>query len=128
MAGTAPEQTLFTVSGKPEAVERIIQLLDDGVAHLAFESSPRTKRTSGTEPRDNEYRIHPVYSAVFEISWRKKRRVAFDAEALEHLILNPSSGISELLGAELLDAEDLPEQLALFAPFYRSSSESQGST
>lgn len=121
---TAPEQTMFTVSGDVDAVNRVVALLADGVAHLAFESSPRTKRTSGSEPKDLEYRIHPVYSAFFEISYRRKRRISFDAAALETIIVNPSAGIAGLLGAPPDDDDELPEQMALFAPFYRTSASS----
>lgn len=119
-AGVAPEQNLFTVTGDAHSVNQIVRLLDDGVGHLAFESFPRSKRTSGNEPGDNEYRIHPIYSAFFEISHRKKRRVSFDAATLEGLIDNPAVGIASLLGAKISEDEDLPVQLGLFAPFYRT--------
>jgi hypothetical protein len=121
-AGVAPEQNLFTLTGEANSVNNLVRLLNDGIGHLAFESFPRSKRTSGNEPGDNEYRIHPIYSAFFEISHRKKRRVAFDAATLEQLIDNPALGIASLLSAPISDDDDLPEQLGLFAPFYRTPS------
>jgi hypothetical protein len=118
MEGTAPEQTRFTLSGDATSVNEVVALLEDGVGHLAFEASPRTMRTSIGEPRDNEYRLHPIFSAFFDISYRKKRRVTFDARDLLEVIVNPSVGIAKLLDAPLGDVEDLPEQMALFVPFF----------
>ncbi len=118
-AGMAPEQNFFTVTGSPEDVDEMTTLLKEGVGHLAFEAALRSKRTSVGEPNDDEYRIHPVFCAFFEISYRKKRRVAFDAGALMRMIAEPASGIAELLSAPPSEEADLPEQLALFAPFFR---------
>ena len=118
-AGTAPEQNAFTVTGSPDEAEQIVKLITDGIGHLAFESFSRSKRTSVNEPSDYEYRIHPIFSAMFEISHRKKRRIAFDAGALLELITNPGNGIHKLLGEAVAADDELPEQLGLFAAFFR---------
>lgn len=123
--GTAPEQSAFTVGGSPDDVNTILELLADGVGHLAFESFARSKRTSGAEPGDLEYRIHPIYSAVFEISHRRKRRIAFDASVLLELIESPAAGISKLLGNGTSGDDELPEQLGLFAAFFREKPSSK---
>ncbi|MBK8940863.1 MAG: hypothetical protein IPM79_25405 [Polyangiaceae bacterium] len=123
--GMAPEQNAFTVGGSPPDVNKVLDLLADGVGHLAFESFARSKRTSGTEPGDLEYRIHPIYSALFEISHRRKRRIAFDASVLLELIESPAAGISKLLDNRTSGDDELPEQLGLFAAFFRENPPSE---
>jgi hypothetical protein len=69
--------------------------------------------------RDDEYRLHPIFCAFFEISHRRKRRLTFDASDLLFVLEKPSSAISSLLdGASQTKDEDLPEQLAFFSSFY----------
>lgn len=87
--GRAPEPTSFVLSGSAEAVAKAHQLLREGVVHLAFEVSPRTKATSETEMRDDEYRLHPIFAPFFEMSYRRKRRITIDADAIERLLIGP---------------------------------------
>jgi hypothetical protein len=117
--GRTPEVTHFLVNGAPEqgAIER---LLSDGVAHLAFVVTPRTKATSSNQTRDNEYRLHPIFCAFFEISHRRKRSLTFSASDLELAIEHPSRGIALLLGKRQSPDDDLPEQLAFFSTFFTS--------
>lgn len=118
--GHAPEITSFVLSGAAEPMQRVRALLSEGVAHLAFEATPRTKATSVVELRDDEYRLHRIFCAFFEISHRKKRRMTFDAERLLAVLGDhPSRAISDLLdGGGQTPTEKLPEQLAFFSPFY----------
>lgn len=121
--GRTPEVTSFVLTGRPDDVERISTLLAEGVAHLAFESEPRTKLTTNAEMRDEEYRLHRIFCAFFEISHRKKRRTTFDAgQLLNVLSENPSRAISALLVNKQQSTEDeLPEQLAFFSAFYEGN-------
>jgi len=97
---------------------RAAALLRNGVAHLAFEASPRTKATS-PELRDDEYRLHPIFCPFFEYSHRRKRRITLDAGSLMRLSSNPSQAIAEMLGnRQQVEAAELPEQLAMFTDFY----------
>ncbi|WP_415764874.1 ORC-CDC6 family AAA ATPase [Pseudomonas frigoris] len=119
-SGKTPEVTSFVLSGSQAGASRIHELLQEGVGHLAFESDPRTKSTSNAELRDDEYRLHRIFSAFFEISHRKKRRMTIDASTLISVIEDrPSRAISTLLDDRpQTTEEELPEQLALFSAFY----------
>lgn len=118
--GKTPEVTSFVLSGSLAEVGQAHTLLQEGVGHLAFESDPRTKSTSSSEVRDEEYRLHRIFSAFFEISHRKKRRMTIDAKHLLSVLEDrPSKAISILLDDRPQTTEDeLPEQLALFSAFY----------
>lgn len=117
-ASKTPEVTSFILTGDPNDQQKIRKILLEGVGHLAFTVSPRTKET-GVEIKDDEYRIHPIFSTYFVISHRKKRRRPFDASDLLSVITNPSKGMDRLLGStERTVDEELPEQLAFFSAFY----------
>ena len=117
-----PEVTSFVLTGDSYSQHKIRSLLSDGVGHLAFAVSPRTKET-GLEIKDDEYRIHPIFSAYFVISHRKKRRKIFDAADLLDVISNPAKGMDNLLGGiEITTDDELPEQLAFFSAFYEGGS------
>lgn len=118
--GRTPEVTSFVLSGRPSDIDQVAEILADGVAHLAFEADPRTKSTSNAEMKDDEYRLHPIFCAFFEISHRKKRRTSFNARYLLDVIEeSPSRAISAMLeGDPQVHEDDLPEQLALFSAFY----------
>jgi hypothetical protein len=115
----APETNAFVLGGSPLARGEIEATLRDGVAHQAFEATPRTKATSSTEMRDEEYRIHPIYAPFFEFSHRRKRRTTFEAEALLLVRTKPKQAIRKLLGdsADRSREADLP-QLRMFSSFY----------
>lgn len=126
--GHSPERTTFVLSGASSAKKEVSDLLRNGVAHLAFEAAPRTKATSDTEIRDEEYRLHPIFAPFFEFSHRRKRRVTFPAEVLQGLTRKrPSAVIRALLREEeQAPVEDLPLQLALFEKFFYQESEGAG--
>jgi hypothetical protein len=118
-AGKTPEVTSFVLTGEPVAIEKMKELLAEGVGNLAIETTARTKATSSNELKDEEYRLHPIYYAFFEISHRRKRRTTFDAGTLLKLITKTAPAISELLNHETQSVpEDLPTQLAFFSAFY----------
>lgn len=125
----APEINSFVLTGEKENKDKIVRLLNEGVGHLAFEAEPRTKATTNYELRDDEYRLHRIFTGFFEFSHRKKRRTTFDAlHLLEVLESKPSSAISKLVENKDIHASsnrnpiseinDLPEQLAFFSSFY----------
>lgn len=122
--GRTPEVTQFVLSGNPASVQKIRKLLDEGVAYLAFDVAPRTKATTAVEMRDDEYRLHPIFCAFFEISHRRKRRTTFDADHLLQVLQKPSKAISSMLeGAEQTAETELPDQLAFFSTFFGGGSE-----
>jgi hypothetical protein len=121
-AGRAPEQNLFVVSGPQQSREMVDSILAEGVAHLAFEATPRTKATSQAEMRDDEYRLHPIFCGFFEFSHRRKRRITFPADTLLKLSTRPAEAITEMLdNREQTESENLPEQLAMFTDFFGAS-------
>lgn len=119
-AGRAPEQNSFVLSSGGDAREQVMQLLADGVAHLAFESDPRTKPTSTSELRDEEYRLHPIFCPFFEYSHRRKRRITIKPEDIIRLRTEPNRAIADMTGRKRgqLPKKDLPEQLAMFSDFF----------
>jgi hypothetical protein len=121
--GRAPEVTSFVVAGNSQQSLEIASLLSEGVGHLAFEVDPRTKATTNSELKDDEYRLHRIFCAFFEISHRKKRRMTFDARDLLGVLHDkPSKAIAALLGdQQQSDEANLPEQLALFSAFYEDT-------
>lgn len=125
--GRTPEVTSFTLGGDSAERKAATELLSEGVGHLAFEVDPRTKATTHLEIKDEEFRLHRIFCAFFEISHRKKRRTTFDARnLLDVLENNPSRAISALLGNRSQTNEDqLPEQLAFFSAFYENKGKDQ---
>ncbi len=126
----APEINSFVLTGDKEHRDQVIELLREGVGHLAFEAEPRTKATTNNELRDDEYRLHRIFTGFFEFSHRKKRRTTFDAKHLiEVLEDKPAKAITKLVeGKEgsnssnvkqkRIEVEELPEQLAFFTNFF----------
>jgi hypothetical protein len=115
----APEQNSFVISGTGTSKKAVIDLLAEGVAHLAFEETAKTKATSTLEMKDEEYRIHPIFCAFFEFSHRRKRRVTFDASSLLKLASKPSQALGEMMSErEVTPADELPAQLAMFTDFF----------
>jgi hypothetical protein len=114
----APEINSFVLTGTNTDKETLVNLLNEGVGHLAFD----------------EYRLHRIFTGFFEISHRKKRRTTFDAaDMLDVLKSKPSIAISKLVERQddnsdesnkkvtRVAIEDLPEQLAFFSTFYEES-------
>ena len=119
-AGRTPEVNSFIVNGNQHELKKVGELLSEGVGHLAFEVSPRTKATTSMEMKDDEYRLHRIFSGFFEISHRKKRRTIFGAKDLIAILDDkPSKVISSIIGGQdQTNEDDLPEQLAFFNTFY----------
>lgn len=118
--GKAPEVTSFILSGSSGSINEISKILAEGVGHLAFDVEPATKLTSKAEIREDEYRLHRIFSAFFEISHRKKRRTILDSKNLISVLGDhPGRAISSMLNNKAqITEENLPDQLALFSTFY----------
>jgi len=119
--GKTPERTFFVLGGRPDAQKQVLSLLEEGVANLAFEVTPRTKATTQREMRDDEFRLHPIFAAFFEYSHRRKRRCVFAAETLLLVLENPSAALAELIERAPTALEELPDQLAMFSDFYEAA-------
>ncbi len=120
--GRAPEVTQFVVAGAPLERSEVERLLREGSSHQALECRPRTKATSEAEMRDDEYRLHPIFSPYFEFSHRRKRRLSVLASDLLLIRRNPRQAIARMLhGTPQSGPDEWPEQLTLYEPFYESS-------
>lgn len=109
----APERTSFTLKGQRQDVDQLVKLLDEGCSILAFVREHTTKRTSATEPRNHEYRIHPILTPHFCIPYRKKRKSEIDAAALKEALRSEDAArslVRRVVG--ILESE--PDQDTLF--------------
>jgi hypothetical protein len=130
--GHAPEVNQFSLSEGIPSLKlkksvplklKINDLIDLSISHLALRRSISTK-LSQNEPRAFDYSIHPIYSALFQISHRKKRKLSLNLQDIEALINNPKTVIDKIMQrhnrANLPDADlDLKDvtsgtQLRLF--------------
>jgi hypothetical protein len=86
----APELTNFVLSTEGGDAERaeLLKLLDAGVRNNAIIRMDGTKLQERSEVRATEYRLHPILSAYFTISWRLKRHLVL----LPQILLELSAG------------------------------------
>lgn len=101
--GHAPEINQFTLNDgeandTPEDsyTINISSLLEASISHLAIRRSISTKLSSN-DPKSYDYSIHPIYSALFQISHRKKRKLSLSKNNLTELITDQKSAIDKLL-------------------------------
>ena len=97
-------------------------LVSEAVMHLALQRFPGTKPTQTGDTEDYDYMLHPIFSPLFAISYRRKRKAALGKLQLLGLVRHPRPTIRDILAGSnrALDFdEDLPEQLVLFDAFYR---------
>ena len=126
-AGHAPEVNQFHVSDygqDKETDRRVVELLTDGVTHLALVRYRANKLQESHDVRNWDYFIHPVFSAFFGFSHRQKRKM--EVRAVELLALtgdDSASTIKTILKRQNRDSpSDLPEQMKLFSGYYAISS------
>ena len=131
VVGHAPEVNQFQVSfgqetdsSPDEATGAVERLLTSAVMHLALLRSLGNKPGDVGDIKDNDYMMHPIYSALFEFSPRRKRKMTLSPRDVLGLIQSHKETIRAVLRANnrCLDSE-LPEQLTLFERFYDADSE-----
>lgn len=122
--GHTPEVNQFQLAvpknddseSKLEAAER---LLNSAVMHLALVRSLGNKPGDVGDTKEYDYMIHPIYSALFEISPRRKRKTSLTPDEALALIKHPKESIRRVLKDNNRPFETaLPEQLTLFGRFY----------
>jgi hypothetical protein len=89
--------------------------------HLALQRFPGTKPTQAGDTEDYDYMLHPIFSPLFAISYRQKRKVTLGKLQLLGLVRSPRITIREILAGSnrALDFdEELPDQLVLFEAFF----------
>jgi hypothetical protein len=136
----APEVTQFSIEDLkgdlfgegpvPEAPSRPLEEYDDqarrllaeAITHLALIQLPATK-LSGASIREYDYMLHPIFSALFSYSYRRKRKMTLSSEELLGLVNEPRRTIREILERnnrpEPAGEEELPEQMRLFDRYLR---------
>jgi hypothetical protein len=120
--GHAPEVNQFHLSDQSRGDE-IENLLSSAVMHLALIRSPGNKLADEADTREYDYRIHPIYSAFFDFSYRRKRKMMLSGAQLIGLIKTPKSTIREILAQSnrtYESDEPLPDQLRLFESYYHA--------
>ena len=126
--GHAPEVNQFHLAdfnSEKDAVReeelKALRLLESAVMHLALLRWPGNKLGAETATKDYDYAIHPIFSAFFVFSYRKKRKMVLSAADLLGFIEQSPKTIREVLARSNRDSDALPEQLEIFHTFYASS-------
>lgn len=89
--------------------------------HLALVRQTGTKPVDQSETKDFDYMIHPIFSAFFVFSHRRKRKMSLTCQDIEGLIQSHRRTIRDILARHHRpdpDPGDLPQQLTLFEKFY----------
>ena len=143
--GHAPEVTQFTVDDlrgdlfadgePPEAPSRPLEEYDDAarrllaeaITHLALVQLPSTKM-AGPEIREYDYMLHPIFSALFSYSYRRKRKMVLSSDDVLKIVSEPHQAIKEILERnnreDPASDEPLPEQMILFDRYLRDRAQS----
>jgi hypothetical protein len=99
------------------------RLLTSAVMHLALIRSTGNKLGDAADTKDYDYMVHPIYSAFFVFSHRRKRKMLLSGSQLMGLVNNPKVTIREILrNNNRIGEEPLLEQLGLFEAYYHGSS------
>jgi hypothetical protein len=127
VAGHAPEVNQFHIAEGDTDSSKHSQdgeaILKAAVMHLALLRSPGNKAADEADTKDYDYMVHPIFSAFFVFSYRKKRKLALSYSQLLGLVTSPKRAIPEILLANNRTSEDpLPEQLLLFEGYYDANS------
>lgn len=73
--------------------DNLESLLREGIMNLAFMENPSTKFQGSGETKGREFHLHPVFSAYFNFSYRRKRKLKLSEIDLYQLTYNPKIGI-----------------------------------
>lgn len=118
--GHAPEVTQFTLP-EDAPLGDAEKLLSAAVMHLALVRSVANKRMD-LDLKGYDYAVHPIYSAFFVFSYRRKRKLRLTPSQLMALVKEPKTGIRQILRQNNRGDENypLPDQLRLFEGFYEA--------
>ena len=113
-----PEVNQFYLSDANVSPE-VKSLLDSAVMHLALLRAPGNKLSAHSDTREFDYMVHPVFSAFFVFSYRRKRNMALSGADLLGLVNNHKKTIRDVLArTDRDDSVPLPDQLQLFGTYY----------
>jgi hypothetical protein len=115
--GHSPEQNQFSLATGAKLSAKVEALLTNAVMHSALVRTIANK-LNHADSRSYDYSLHPIFSAFFGISHRRKRKVNVVPEDLLVLVEDPGRGVRRLLESERDEVrEPLPEQLRLFEAY-----------
>lgn len=119
--GHAPEVNQFALTS---TTDDVVALLRAAVMHLALVRYSGTKLTEPADTLAYDYSVHPIYSALFEFSPRRKRKMSISAGQIDLLITEPKKAIDEILRVHRrTGGNPLPQQLTLFTRFFSNDDE-----
>ena len=125
-SGHTPEVTQFHVldaEGSLETNADVNKLLTAAVMHLALIRLTGNKPQDEADTREYDYMVHPIFSAFFVFSYRRKRKMLIGADDILALVSRPKATIRRILEKQnRLGDEPLPEQLRFFEQFYNADS------
>lgn len=119
----ASEVNQFRISDQSLA-PAVEDLLRYSVMHLALLRFPGNKLANETDTREYDYMVHPIFSAFFVFSYRRKRKMALSGRQLLGLVKEPKKAIKEVLAKtnrDLDGEQPLPEQMRLFEGYYHGN-------
>lgn len=125
--GHTPEVNQFHVPRPSGATtdqheQEVDQLLKAAVMHLALLRTPGSKPMDEADTREYDYMLHPIFSAFFVFTWRRKRKFSLSSDQLLGLVRDHRQTIREILAMQnRSDLETLPDQLRLFGPYFNVS-------
>ena len=107
----------FLDIAREESINKIIR---QAIMHLALIRHSGNKLTEENSTKDYDYMIHPIFSAFFVFSYRKKRKITLNSNDLLSLVYRPHEGIKKVLESNRSQEPslDLPDQMQLFEGYY----------
>ena len=120
--GHTPEVNQFHLSADVEDEElraKVEGLLHEGIMHLALFRYRGSKLQQETDIRQFDYVVHPIFSAFFGFSHRRKRKIEISDHDIWNLVEKPRETIRRIVDRQNRIVEDeLPEQMNLFVDYY----------
>ena len=120
----APEKNQFSIENSDSISEECNNILTPAVMHLALIRIPGNKLTDEAHTRDYLYTIHPIYSAYFVFSYRRKRKLMINQKEFLGIINSPKETIKSVLEKFKIPVGNnelkrpLPVQLSIFENYY----------
>ena len=120
-----PEVNQFQISGgelAPTDTEKASRLISSAVNHVALLRLEGSKPSDLGETKDSDYAVHPIFSAFFAFSYRRKRKMTLTYGQIVSLIEQPKVAINDILKkSDRSESDDsLPEQMTMFGAYYDS--------
>lgn len=112
--GHSPEQNQFCLKDTAKITEELERILTNAVMHSALVRTLANKLDK-MDARSYDYTIHPIFSAFFAISYRRKRKITLSPDDLLGLVADPGKATRAILRKQGRGRQQpLPGQLRLF--------------